>query len=334
MKSKKLNSYDSNVPEGVNNEYPTPPNSFRQPVLNMICGVRNSGKSYLTNIMLEQAYKDKTFNRIYLISPSFASNKTYFGKYVLEEDVFLPTKDSIDTVMKLVDAERDEWEAFLEKKKEYEKYKKDIKTKNIDLYDDDTLIFYLDMGFLDGEKPTWKYGKEEPPKSLLILDDCLGTPAILQSSGLTRLAMTNRHQSPLKETHSNRSACGLAVIILCQTYKMAGGAGIGRALRENVSLLTLFKNKQEKQIESIKDELANVVDVCLFDRAYNYATKDKYGSLTIDFNPKTPCKTFRKNLRELIIFDELGGCQCPVKEKKEKEKQILEVLKDNEERKD
>ena len=54
-------------------------------------------------------------------------------------------------------------------------------------------------------------------KSLLILDDCLGSPAILQSSGLTKCATLNRHLSPLKEPHSNRSACGLAVIILSQT---------------------------------------------------------------------------------------------------------------------
>ena len=63
-------------------------------------------------------------------------------------------------------------------------------------------------------------------------------------------------------------------------------------------------------MEVIKEELGSVIDVELFDKAYEYATKEKYGSLTVDFSPKAPCKTFRKNLNECIIFEELGGCNC------------------------
>ena len=79
--------------------------------------------------------------------------------------------------------------------------------------------------------------------------------------------------------------------------------GISRVLREQVSLLTLFKNKQQKQLESIKDELANVVDEDKFMKAYNFATKDKFGSLTTDFSAKEDKYQFRKNLNELIIIE-------------------------------
>jgi DNA gyrase/topoisomerase IV subunit B len=65
-------------------------------------------------------------------------------------------------------------------------------------------------------------------------------------------------------------------MVLAQTYRMQ--AGIGRLLRENVSELTLFKNRQEKQMDAIREELANIVPVELFDKAYNYATKEKIGS--------------------------------------------------------
>ena len=58
---------------------------------------------------------------------------------------------------------------------------------------------------------------------------------------------------------------------------------------------------------AIKEELANVVDLEIFDKAYQYATKEKYGNLTIDFVPKDPSMTFRKNLNELIIFDDLDS---------------------------
>jgi hypothetical protein len=308
---KKVNVYDSVIDQPVNNEYPTPPNSFKQPCLQLICGQRTSGKSYLASKILAQAKKEKTFDKIYIVTPSFNSNKSYFGKYIDESDVFEPTKDSISKVIERVEADRDEWEAYLKKVKDYKKFKSEIHDKKIHISDDD-VITYMEHGFFDKQKPEWKYKTIEPPKSLLILDDVLGSPAILQSSGLTRIATLNRHLAPLEVNHSNRSACGLAVMILCQSYKMQ--SGISRVLRENVSLLTLFKNKQEKQLESIKEELANVVDIDCFDEAYNQATSEKYGSLTIDFTPKTPCKTFRKNLNEFIIFDKLGGCNC----KKEK----------------
>ena len=307
MFTKKVNSYDSNIENPVSNEYPTKENSFKQPCLHFIVGQRTSGKSYLTSKMLAQTHKDKTFDRIYIITPSFNSNKSYFGKYIKEDDVFEPTKDSISKVIASVEADRDDWELYLKKVKDYKKFKLEINDKKIHISDDD-VITYMEHGFFDKKKPEWKYKTIEPPKSLLIMDDVLGSPAILQSSGLTRIATLNRHMAPLEENHSNRSACGLAVIILCQSYKMQ--SGISRVLRENVSLLTLFKNKQPKQIEAIKEELANVVDIDCFDEAYETSTAEKHGSLTIDFAPKTPCKTFRKNLNEFIIFDKLGGCNC------------------------
>ena len=240
-----------------------------------------------------------------MITPSFNSNQAYFSKFVKPENVFYPDKDSISSVISRVDKDRDEWEQYLGKKKEYEKFQNSM--NNNVFIPDTTLLYWHDMGFLHQQKPEWKYRHEVPPRSCLIMDDCLSSPALLQSSGLTKIATLNRHISPLKQIHSNRSACGLAVIILSQTYRMQGG--LGRCLRENLSLLTLFKNRQQKQMDAIQEELANVVDEDKFKVAYEYATGEKYGSLTVDFNPKCNTKVFRKNLNEAIIFDDME-CQC------------------------
>ena len=306
MKVEKLNIYNDKIDCGVDNDYPTSKYAFRQPCLAMFVGQRLTGKSYLASQFLAQAQKEKTFDRVYMITPSFNSNKAYFGKYVNEEDVYEPTKDSIQNVINSVEADRDEWEEYLTKKELFKMYKKDAR-KAIKNIDEDNLISYYSNGFFDNQVPEWKYSKEEPCKSLLILDDCLGSPAILQSSGLTKVATLNRHIAPLKENYKGRSACGLAVIILSQSYKMNNG--ISRVLRENLSLLTLFKNKQQKQMDAIKEELGSVVDEKLFSQAYDYATKEQYGNLTIDFKSKCPSFTFRKNLNELIKFDELP-CNC------------------------
>lgn len=298
MKTSKLKCYSQDPDCGVDNVYPTPVDSFKQPALHMIVGQRTSGKSFLTSKILAQAKKDKTFDRVYIVTPSFHSNKSYFGKYINEEDVHDPTRDSITDVIKCVEQDRDEFEEYICKKQMYQQFKKD-RRKNVNVIDEDSLLYYYENNFFE-EQPKWKYEKEEPPKSLLILDDCLGSPAILQSSGLTKVATLNRHIAPLKENHSNRSACGLAVMILTQSYRMNNG--ISRVLRENVSLLTLFKNKQKKQMDAITEELANVVDEDKFLKAYEYATDEKHGSLTIDFVPKLPDYQFRKNLNELIIL--------------------------------
>ena len=90
MHTKSLKIYEENPKEGVSNEYPTSHNAFRQPCLQLICGVRNTGKSFLTSKILFQAKKEKTFDRIYIITPSFNSNVAYFGKFIKREDVFDP----------------------------------------------------------------------------------------------------------------------------------------------------------------------------------------------------------------------------------------------------
>ena len=190
MKTECLSCYNATITTGVNNEYPTPLTSFKQPCLQMIVGQRTAGKSYLTSKILAQAKRDKTFDKIYIVTPSFCSNKAYFGKYIDEEDVFSPTKSSINEVIARVEADRDEWEEFLQDKKRYLEFSKDIKNRPLKSFDPDELIYYLDMGYLD-KPPKWKYETEEPVKSLLILDDCLGSEAILQSSGLTRVATLN-----------------------------------------------------------------------------------------------------------------------------------------------
>ena len=71
MKTKTLDVFNGQVNACVNNEYPTSNDAFRQPCLQLVVGMRTSGKSFLTSRMLAQFKKDKTFDVVYLISPSF-----------------------------------------------------------------------------------------------------------------------------------------------------------------------------------------------------------------------------------------------------------------------
>jgi len=313
VSTKKINLYgrDTDPSQGVSNEYATSHYAVRQPCLLYCSATRNSGKTHTISKLVNQAQKEKTFDRIYMICPTFQSNKSYFGKMINIEDVLEPTKDSIQKVIEMVEAERDEFEDYLRKEKQYKEFIQILKSKRE--FSDQEIMLYQELGFLDDsfDRPKWKYGDKNvrPPQSLLILDDILSSPAILQSSGLTRIATLNRHIAPLQEPHSGRSSCGLGVIIISQTYSM--NQGISRTLRENLTHLLIFKNKQEKMMAKIREELGGSVDEEKFMTAYKMATKEKYGNLMIDFNPRCPTLTFRKNLNELIIFEEdANECQC------------------------
>lgn len=309
-----LNTYNQPVPEGVSNRYPSKnKNQIQQPCLMMVCGVRNSGKSYLVSQMLRSDYK--LFDVIYMVTPSFKSNSEYFDFCVDEINVQYPTRNSIDAVVQAVERDRDEWELYLKKCELYKQLKKEMKTPQHE-FTDDELIALHDLGLLDMEPPTWKYerkGEEpQPPRSLVILDDVIGSRALLESSGLTKIATLNRHIAPLQDNFAYkngevRSACGLGVIILSQSYAMRNG--LSRTIRENLTHLVLFQNKQESQLKKIIEELASVVPEELFWKAYTKATSVPHGSLCVDFRPTCPTLTFRQGLSKAIKMKELP-CDC------------------------
>ena len=124
MHTKRLGVYTTPPKRGVTNEYPTGKHSFRQPCLQLIVGQRTAGKSYLTAMMLQEFKKEATFDRVYLITPSFQSNASYWRGHIEERDVFEPTKNSILDVIQRVEADRDEWERFLGEKERYDKFQR------------------------------------------------------------------------------------------------------------------------------------------------------------------------------------------------------------------
>jgi len=310
--TKKINLYgkDTDPKNGVKNSYPTSHFAFRQVCIHMIVGQRGQGKSHSCSKLINQAQKEKIFDDLYLISPSAMSNKEYFGKFIPDENIYKPTKDSVELVISRVEQERDEFEEYMTRRKEYDDFIKILKSKKD--FSDDEIIRFENLGFL-GEhivEPKWKHHTIRPPQSAVILDDVLGS-ALLKSKKLEQLFCTNRHIAPLQEPHSNRSACGLSIYILVQSYR-CGGGGVPRLIRENLTELTLFKNKQKKQLDVIKDELASVIDENKFEMALDYATRKPFGHLTISFgNLACQTLTFREGFNNLIIFqDDADACQC------------------------
>ena len=113
----------------ITNEYPTSENSLRAPYLMLVIGTRNTGKSYTTAKILHQAMDDKLYDRYFMISPTYDSNRKYWEFLEMDdEDVLYPTRDSIDQIIRELETERDEWSEYMMSKRLYEDFVK--KTKN------------------------------------------------------------------------------------------------------------------------------------------------------------------------------------------------------------
>ena len=317
MKTKIIKKFNKPPPKAFNNEYPTSHYQFRNPMLMMVVGVRNSGKGYTTSKIVRDAKAENLYDVIYMITPTFQSNIAQFGDLgIKEENVYQPVKGSVEQVIAAVENDRDEWEQYLAEMEIYENWKRKTRTnKSIYTITDEEIEEFAAAGYLDydgniieGVKmPEWKYPTIRKPQSLLILDDVLATPALNHSEGLTQLATLNRHVAPLNSEEGG--SLGLSVIMQVQSYKTV--SGISRCIRENLTELVLFKNKQEGVMDTILKELGGAVDPEQFKQAYEYALKDKHDNLTISFNPKCPTLTFRRNLNEILMFeDAMKECQC------------------------
>jgi hypothetical protein len=302
-KVKKFCGPDKEPKKSVSNNYNTRIDDLVHPLLMLNIGVRNTGKSYLCATMLNQFMADKIYCRVYVICPTWVSNKCYYEQYVNEVDVFEPMKGAILSVEEQVKMDCEDWEDFLTALIEYEK----IKKEGMKWEDGERLFYLYKLGILDEDanlqRPTWKYEIERPPQSLVILDDVLGSRAIGQE--LTRLSTLSRHVAPINIDHKlnqGRTAGGLSVIINSQTYRMTGG--LGRCLRENITVLNTFENKSPKMLKIMCDELCACISEDDFYKAYEKAIQKKYECLSVDFFPKQEKYRFRKCMRELIILED------------------------------
>ena len=63
-------------------------------------------------------------------------NIAYFGDYANDENVFLPSKESISEVLLLIDKDRDDFEQHLEDAQEYNDFLRKMKSKT-DIFSDE-----------------------------------------------------------------------------------------------------------------------------------------------------------------------------------------------------
>ena len=305
MKVKKINKFSTQLPKKSAFMIDT---EIDFPKLHTLCiasGKRGGGKSVAIANLVKKAKDKGYYDRVYLITPTYASNKQIWEiADIDEEDVYEPTMDVLQKIIKNVEGEKAEWEAFLSRKKLHAKFKADIHDKPFDRIGSHNLVDYLDAGFFE---PTfndkWKYRKEQPPRLAVIIDDSLGTDLMARrKAGLTNLCIRHRHIA---------DGLGISIFMLVQSYCCLGG--VARAIRENCTHLMIFKINDENQIKKIKEEC----DLPITDEEWiamcNYCHEIPYNFLFLDFVPKTECRRFRSGFDSYIVTDSTP-CKCEDKQ--------------------
>lgn len=285
MKTKLLRGLDIQLLNKSGYSPETPEHIPKLHTLMILNGRRNSGKTTAISNYLHILKNNKLIDRILVITPTYDSNRKNWEALNIErEDVIEPSKDSIQKILSIIKQESEDWDEYLDKKKKWDK-----------IVNSDTPFhlmppmyqhFIAEMG---GQEPQWKYEFERPPVLFLVLDDCLGWDVYKPSAGLTKFVQSHRHHYKI----------GISVAMLVQTY-CTKEAGVARPIRENCTLLCLWKVKDQNQLERIHSEIGNDVSLEKFDQMLEYATSKPFGFLTIDFNSKKPEYAFRSQFNEYL----------------------------------
>jgi hypothetical protein len=290
LEGKKLNKFKTRLPDKSAFCIETEPDFPKLHTLCIASGKRGGGKSVAISNFIKTCKDKGYYDRVWLITPTYYSNKAIWDiAEIDEEDIYEPTVTVLKDLIKMVEAEKAEWDTFIQMKEMYKKFQKDIKTKPINRLDPDKLLEYQDIGFFEGP-PEWKYKNEVPPRLGVIIDDCLGTPLLSKpSAGLINLCIKHRHIG---------KGLGISIFMLVQSYCSQGG--INRAIRENCTMLLLFKLNQDAQIKKLYEEADLEMDEQSFTSMCKEVHSIDYNFLLMDFAPKDPSKKFRSGWDQYI----------------------------------
>lgn len=283
----------AHIPHSIKNEglkyksLPTPETSaglFRLHTLSAFIGPRGSGKTNAVVLLARRYLDDKSINRVFIISPTYDSNRIFDLLEPKSDDVYKNLQTCLQDLDRIVMQVKE----MVEEYREYEKIAD---------------LFKKWKRFLRGDGPPLKlheynmvenmgFRAPEPvarPSPLLIIDDMshsdLYTPS--KKNGFINLCLRHRHLFQV----------GLSIFMLVQTFK----TGIPKCLRQNIQQFFLWPTHDMSQLESMYEEFANMCTKEEFMDMFRRATDGRHNFMTIDMNAREPLLRFRKNFDEILL---------------------------------
>ncbi len=283
----------STIPGAIKNEglkyksLPSPETSpalFKLHTLAAFIGPRGSGKTNAVVLLAKRYLDDKSINRVYIISPTYDSNRIFDLLNPKPEDIFKNMHSclsDIQTIVASVKEDVDEYEANKEYNEIWKRWKRFSEGKGPHLKTHEYNLM---------ENNQFKKRPYIPrPSPLLIIDDMSHSDLYTPSKKNSFINLCLRHRHLFK--------VGLSIFMLVQTFK----TGIPKCLRQNIQQFFLWPTHDMSQLESMYDEFANLCTKEDFMDMYVRATKTPHSFMTVDMNASDPLLRFRKCFDTILL---------------------------------
>ena len=298
MKTIKVAGLDIKVPPGSAFSCETSPMLPKMHFLCACIGKRGSGKMVASVNLLE---KLQVVDRLFYVSPSADSNSAglaRLSKILSKEDMYSNVNDVsiLSDIVKKIEAERDDLENYRKKLKLYHEAVRRINSHE-SIYSIPT-----EMMMVYGEgPPTHRWGGKVPC-IVIYFDDILGSQLMIGKGAreIARICLFHRHLGGFTDPKEH-GAVGASLLFNAQAWKTNVG-GLPKALRNNLTLMILFKTKSEKELQEIAEEVSGEVSEKTFYDVYNQAIQESHDFLMVDLHKKSSHPSmFRRNLNEFIV---------------------------------
>ncbi len=266
---------------------PTPdtaPSLFKLHTLAAFIGPRGSGKTNAVVLLARRYLDDGSINRIFIMSPTYDSNRIFDLLDPAPEDVFKNMHECLQDINTIVAAVKEMVDEYEERKAYndiYKKWRKFVKGIGPPLATREYNIV---------ENNQFKSKPVIPrPSPLLIIDDMSHSPLYTPSgkNGFINLCLRHRHLFQV----------GLSIFMLVQTFK----TGIPKCLRQNIQQFFLWPTHDMSQLESMYDEFANLCTKEDFLDMFKRATKNRHDFMSIDMNASDDLLRFRKCFDSILL---------------------------------
>ena len=304
MREVKLKNMEIKVPKGSAFACTTPE---MMPKMHFLCaciGKRGSGKMVASVNLLE---KLSTVDRLFYVSPSANSNSTALGrlsKMLSPEDMYSNVNDiSILTdIVNKIEKERDDYEEYHRKLKDYKEGKRRVHSDNPLFSIPDEYLLQFSEG-----PPKHRWGGRVPC-IVIYFDDIIGSQLMIGKGAreISRICLYHRHLGGFTDPKMP-GAVGASLLFNTQVLKTSVG-GIPKALRNQLTLILLFKTKSGKELEELANEVNGEVSEQVFFDVVKQAHQEPHDFLMIDLHkkdshPGVGSVSFRRNFDTFIIPD-------------------------------
>jgi len=245
--------------------------------------------------------KLEAVDRLFYVSPSAKSNSAGLARLknmLALEDMYddVNNVSILTEIVEKVEKERDDLEEYRRKLKLYNQAMSRINS-DMPLWQIDT-----DMMLAFAEGPPKHRWNGKPPCIVIYFDDILGSQLMIGKGAreIARICLYHRHLGGYTDP-KEPGAIGASLLFNAQAWKTSVG-GLPKALRNNLTLMLLFKTKSGKELLEIAEEVSGEVSEQTFIEVYKQAMHDPHDFLMIDLHPKPNHPSmFRKNFDEFII---------------------------------